>query len=386
MRKIDVATIRFALDGGAIVLLSPLGYSPTGEAFNLSMEDVAASTAVALDADKLIVLAETAIEGADGVLHGEISEADAGQLLDSGTLAEDSAFTLRHALHACEGGVARAHVIPYGIDGSVLLELFQHDGVGTMLVEETLESVREATPDDVGGLLALLHAVAAVTCRADQTISGIALNLIGPGFALFFCRMFFEGATMSKPIANKLPKIFGNLTTQNAVAKNLNLDVTAVLAVALTVLMWFVLYRTKWGLRIRSVGEHPAAADSLGISVTRVRYLCVLLSGVFAGFGGSCMTLDIITQYTPTAISGQGFIALAAVIFGKWTPQGAYGACLLFGFAQALTVVLGGGKFAVPSEILAMLPYVLTILVLILFVGRAVAPKEDGIPYEKGAR
>ncbi len=157
VRKIDVATIRFALDGGAIVLLSPLGYSPTGEAFNLSMEDVAASTAVALDADKLIVLAETAIEGADGVLHGEISEADAQQLLDSGTLAEDSAFTLRHALRACEGGVARAHVIPFGIDGSVLLELFQHDGVGTMLVEETLESVREATPDDVGGLLALLR-------------------------------------------------------------------------------------------------------------------------------------------------------------------------------------------------------------------------------------
>jgi amino-acid N-acetyltransferase len=157
VRKIDVATIRFALDGGAIVLLSPLGYSPTGEAFNLSMEDVAASTAVALDADKLIVLAETAIEGADGVLHGEISEADAQQLLDSGTLAEDSAFTLRHALRACEGGVARAHVIPFGIDGSVLLELFQHDGVGTMLVEETLESVREATSDDVGGLLALLR-------------------------------------------------------------------------------------------------------------------------------------------------------------------------------------------------------------------------------------
>jgi len=157
VRKIDVPTIRFALESGSIVLLSPLGYSPTGEAFNLSMEDVAASTAVALDADKLIVLAETAIEGADGVLHGEISEADARQLLDSGALAEDSAFTLRHALHACEGGVARAHVIPFGIDGSVLLELFQHDGVGTMLVEETLESLREATLDDVGGLLALIR-------------------------------------------------------------------------------------------------------------------------------------------------------------------------------------------------------------------------------------
>ncbi len=157
VRKIDASTIRFALDSGSIVLLSPLGYSPTGEAFNLSMEDVAASTAIALDADKLIVLAETAIEGADGVLHGEISEADAQQLLDSSTLAEDSAFTLRHALRACEGGVARAHIIPFGIDGSVLLELFQHDGVGTMLVEETLESVREATPDDVGGLLALIR-------------------------------------------------------------------------------------------------------------------------------------------------------------------------------------------------------------------------------------
>ncbi len=157
VRKIDVATIRFTLESGSIVLLSPLGYSPTGEAFNLSMEDVAASTAVALDADKLIVLAETAIEGADGVLHGEISETDARQLLASDTLGEDSAFTLRHALRACEGGVARAHVIPFGIDGSVLLELFQHDGVGTMLVEETLEALREAGPDDVGGLLALLR-------------------------------------------------------------------------------------------------------------------------------------------------------------------------------------------------------------------------------------
>ncbi len=157
VRKIDVPTIRFALEGGSIVLLSPLGYSPTGEAFNLSMEDVAASTAVALDADKLIVLAETAIAGVDGVLQGEISEAEAKRLLDSGSLTEDSAFTLRHALRACEGGVARAHIIPFGIDGSVLLELFQHDGVGTMLVEETLEALREAGPDDVGGVLALIR-------------------------------------------------------------------------------------------------------------------------------------------------------------------------------------------------------------------------------------
>jgi len=158
VRKIDVPTIRFALDSGALVLLSPLGYSPTGEAFNLSMEDLAASTATALDADKLIVLAEAGgIEGPDGSLRGEISEAEAKQLLESGTLEPATAFTLRHALRACEGGVARAHIIPFGIDGSVLLELFRHDGVGTMLVEETLEAVREAGPDDVGGVLALIR-------------------------------------------------------------------------------------------------------------------------------------------------------------------------------------------------------------------------------------
>ncbi|MBN9425753.1 MAG: amino-acid N-acetyltransferase [Burkholderiales bacterium] len=157
VRKIDVQTIRFALNGGAIVLLSPLGYSPTGEAFNLTMEDVAAHTAIALDADKLIILTEAGgIARHDGSLLGEISEADAKRLLREDSLPADAAFTLRHALQACEGGVARAHIIPFNLDGSVLLELFQHDGVGTMLVEETLEALREAGPDDVGGILALI--------------------------------------------------------------------------------------------------------------------------------------------------------------------------------------------------------------------------------------
>ena len=236
-----------------------------------------------------------------------------------------------------------------------------------------------------GGATALLHAVASVTFKADQTISGIAINLIGPGFALFFCRLLFDNATMTLP-AKTLPKLFGESAFGDSAMKNLNVDVTVILALATTVVMWFFLYRTKWGLHVRSVGEHPAAADTLGISVSGIRYVCVLISGILAGFGGASMTLAIISQFTPTAISGQGFIALAAVIFGKWTPFGAYGACLLFGFAQALTIVLGGGDFAVPSQILAMLPYILTIVVLILFVGRSVAPKADGEPYEKGVR
>ncbi len=235
-----------------------------------------------------------------------------------------------------------------------------------------------------GGIIALLHAFASITCKADQTISGIAINLIGPGVALFACRLLFDGATMSLPVPHKIPKLLGNVKT--GAFQNLNVDVTVVIAFAIAVFLWFLLYKTKWGLHIRAVGEHPAAADTMGLNVFKIRYVCVLASGVLAGLGGASMTLAIIPQFTPTAISGQGFIALAAVIFGKWTPHGAYGACLLFGAAQALTVTLGGGRFAVPSSILAMLPYVITIVILILFVGKSSAPKASGQPYEKDAR
>ncbi len=231
-----------------------------------------------------------------------------------------------------------------------------------------------------GALVALLHAIASVSFAADQTISGVAINMLAPGIALFACKNLFEGAAMS-PIAPKLP----SFTISTPVA-NLSINITTIIALAFAIIMWFVLYRTKWGLRVRAVGEHPAAADTLGINVYRVRYICVIVSGMLAGFGGAAMTIAIISQFTQTAISGHGFIAMAAVIFGKWTPFGAYGACLLFGFTQALVIMLGGGNFAVPSQILAMLPYVMTIIVLIIFVGRSVAPKADGVPYIKGSR
>ena len=209
-----------------------------------------------------------------------------------------------------------------------------------------------------GALVALLHAVASVSFAADQTISGVAINMLA----------------------------LGNASGLKAPFDSLNVNVTTVIALLFTIIMWFVLYRTKWGLRVRAVGEHPAAADTLGINVYKVRYVCVLLSGMFAGFGGASVSIAIISQFTQTAISGQGFIAMAAVIFGKWTPFGAYGACLLFGFTQALVIILGGGDFVVPSQILSMLPYAMTIIVLVLFVGRSVAPKADGIPYIKGSR
>lgn len=237
-----------------------------------------------------------------------------------------------------------------------------------------------------GAALALLHAIASISFRADQTVSGLAINLIGPGVAMFLSRYFFGGATTTQPVPVKLPKVIDKQWLQGTLFSNLSIDVTVLLALLIVAITWFVFYQTKWGLRIRAMGEHPAAVDTLGVSVYKLRYICVIISGFLAGIGGGTVTLAIISQFTPTAISGQGFIALAAVIFGKWRPFGTYFACLLFGLSQALVVMLGGGNIHVPSTILAMIPYVLTVVMLIIFVGRSSAPKASGVPYEKGAR
>ena len=281
------------------------------------------------------------------------------------------------------GGVLseRSGVVNIGIEGMMTFGAFAGAAAGYYSGNPWIGVLCAAL---AGGLLALLHAVAAITCQADQTISGVAINLLGPALAVFFCRLAFDGATMSYPVANKLPKIFGS--GAEGIWANLNVDIMVIVALLFAVAMWFVLYRTKWGMRILAVGENPAAADTLGINVYKTRYACVILSGILAGIGGATVTLGIVAQFTQTSIAGQGFIALAAVIFGKWKPIGAYKACLIFGFSQALTVVLGGGAAVVPTEILAMLPYVLTIVILILFIGKSVAPKADGVPYVKGRR
>lgn len=284
------------------------------------------------------------------------------------------------------GGVIseRAGVVNIGIEGMMVIGAFTGATVGYFTGNPWLGFLVAGLS---GSLIALLLAIAAINFKADQTIVGMAINLIGPGLALFLCKITFNGATMSRTVTNKLPKLWdGSSFKEGSLLSNLSVDMTALIALILTAIVWFIFYKTKWGLRVRSVGEHPAAADTLGVNVSLTRYICVLLSGMLAGFGGASMTLAVVSQFAPTVISGQGFIALAAVIFGKWTPFGAYGACMLFGFAQALVVMLGGGNAILPSEVLAMIPYILTIIVLILFVGRSVAPKADGEPYEKGKR
>lgn len=232
-----------------------------------------------------------------------------------------------------------------------------------------------------GALIAVLHAIASVSLRADQSVSGIAINLLGAGASLFMVRIVF-GALNTPPVPKKLPKILSD-SSKLGVFSRLNFEVTAVIALVLMIIIWFIFKKTKWGLRISSVGEHPVVADSLGLNVYKIRYICVIASGFLAGLGGASMTLSILSNFVPTAISGHGFIALTAVIFGKWKPVGVYLSCLFFGLAQALVIQLGGGAI-LSSQIIAMLPYVLTIIVLVFFVGRSVGPKASGVPYEKG--
>lgn len=289
-------------------------------------------------------------------------------------------------IFAALGGVItqRSGVDNIGIEGMMTIGAFVATAVGHFTGSPWLGFL-------IGGLagaaMAVLHAVASIHLQGNQTISGVAINFIGLGLALFLSRLFFDGATQTQPVPKKLPKILSllGMDTSNLTINAINIDITVPLAILLTVAMWFFLYKTKWGLRVLACGEHPAAADSLGVNIYVIRYVCCILSGLLAGFGGAAMTLAVVSNFSPTVISGHGFIALAAVIFGKWTPQGALRACLLFGFAQAMVVMLGGMDY-IPSQLLAMLPYVLTMVVLVLFVGRSEAPKANGVPYRKGER
>ncbi len=236
------------------------------------------------------------------------------------------------------------------------------------------------------GLLGLLHAIACVSFAANQVVSGIAINFLGPGMALFLSRKLFEGATMTYnlPIEMKMPKYINEILPEGSFVRQVfNQDISVFIAFALVAVIWFLLYRTRLGLRIRAVGEHPEAADTLGVNVTGVRYFAVIISGVLAGFGGASMSLAVASNFFQTLISGQGFIALAAMIFGKWKPHGAMVACLIFGGAQAMAIFIGGTGLRIPQEFLSMAPYLLTLVILMGFVGRANPPAADGIPYIK---
>ncbi len=284
------------------------------------------------------------------------------------------------------GGVLSENsgVINIGLEGMMVIGAFAGAAIGYFAGDPWIAFIGAGI---AGGLFGLLHAFACVTFGANQVVSGIAVNFLGIGIALFLSRILFEGATMTKSIAldNKMPRPLNGVFPEGSILNIIfdNQYATVYLAFLMVLFIWFFMYKTKYGLRLRSVGEHPTAADTLGIKVMRIRYFAVIMSGVFAGFGGAAMSLAIVSNFRPTLISGHGFIALAAMIFGKWKPQGALLACLLFGGAQGLAVFLGQFDFEISTQLISMLPYVITIVVLIGFVGKSAAPSADGIPYEK---
>ncbi len=225
----------------------------------------------------------------------------------------------------------------------------------------------------VGALVAGVHAVVSIRYKADQIISAVAINLMAIGVPAVILTGLFGNSTTSGTITNRLPMwSLGPFTFSPLVY----------LAFALVPVVWFVVFRTPFGLRLRAVGEHPAAADSVGISVTGMRYAGVMLSGVLAALGGAYLSIGAFNQFITEMSGGRGFIALAALIFGKWHPLGVLGATLLFGAFQALETQLGGSAL-LPPTVVQSLPFILTMPVLAGFVGRAVAPKAIGKPFTK---
>lgn len=233
-----------------------------------------------------------------------------------------------------------------------------------------------------GGLLALIHAYFTISLQVDQIVSGIAINILSLGLTSFLFRLIF-GITTSPirvnafapvpiPLLSKIPVLGPVLFSQN---------VLVYLALLLVPISAFFLYRTTEGLKIRTVGEHPKAADTAGIPVFRVRYICTVVSGILAGLGGVFLSLGQFNMFVDNMVAGRGFIAVAAIIFGKWNPWGILGASLIFGAADAIQVRLQTAGLGIPYQFSLMFPYILTIIALTGLVGRTVPPAAEGKPY-----
>ena len=236
-----------------------------------------------------------------------------------------------------------------------------------------------------GAVLALLHAFICIQLQADQTIAGTAINFLGPGLALFICKAMFDNSSETPSLApsEKLPKLFDGVFESGSFGYNvLNVYAVAYLVFVFAIICWFVFYKTKFGAHLRACGEHPHACESLGINVYGVRYACVIISGFMAGLGGAFATLATVSHFRPTVIVGQGFIAIAAVIFGKFSPGGTTLACLLFGLCSGIKSLASMGNSVSPN-LISMIPYIVTILTLVLFVGRAKAPAANGKIFTK---
>jgi simple sugar transport system permease protein len=237
----------------------------------------------------------------------------------------------------------------------------------------------------VGLLVAALHAVATINYRADQVVSGAAINILFLGVPALLSGALFEstGATPQLPRDQTLPDTpLFDPQASPMLASIFNQKPLVYLAFVLVALTAYVLYRTRFGLRLRAVGENPESALAAGVSVNRMRYAGVLISGALAALGGAYLSIGQNSLFTRNMTAGRGFIALAALIFGKWDPVGALLACLFFGFAEAVAIRMQG-TVNIPNQFIQMIPYVLTMVVLAGWIGRSTPPKALGIPYVK---
>ena len=282
------------------------------------------------------------------------------------------------------GGVIseRSGVVNIAMEGMMLTGAYA--GVMTTLATHNV-IIGVAGAMIAGGLMALVHAIVSINFKANQIVSGIAINIAALGLTnyLLFIQTGGQGVPSLKD-ALRLPNLaWGPLANIPFIGRVLfQQNIIFYVAVLILLGIQFLLFRTNIGLRIRAVGEHPQAADTAGVNVRLIRYLCVIGSGLLSGLAGAYLALGIAGIFNSNMTAGFGFIALAAMIFGKYTPWGTAGACIIFGLGQALSVRMQDS--GISASLLSTLPYILTIIALVGLVGRTTAPAADGIPYEPG--
>ncbi len=323
--------------------------------------------------------------GSAGILMSFISWAAAGKFIPITGLLQGALLLSVPLIFGSMAGVLseRSGVVNIAIEGQLLAGAFV-SGVVASLTHSTFLGLVVAPL--AGCLISTLLAVFAINFSIDQIILGFVLNVLVYGITDFLYKKLlipYQGtwnsgptlASIKIPLLWKIPVIGPILFDQTIIVY---------LMYAVVFFVNYSLFKTKWGLRTRAVGEHPTAADSVGIKVNRLRFMNVMIAGMVAGLGGAYFTVGGVGSFSKEMTAGKGFIALAALIFGRWTPWGAVSAALLFGFAGNLQSVLGIIGTPIPSEFMLMVPYLATVIAVTGFVGRVRAPAADGVPYKRG--
>ena len=289
----------------------------------------------------------------------------------------------------------RSGVVDIGLEGKMLFAAFAAGAAGAVYGSTTLALLLAML---VATALSWLHGLACVSHRGDQVVSGVALNIVAAGMTVVLGIAWFAQGGQTPPVSAAVritalfPGAAGSLQGVPLLGPVLahallGHNALVYLALLLVPAVWWLLFRTRFGLRLRAVGENPQMVDAAGVSVQRLRYTALTLNGILCGLAGSYLVLAQNASFSQNMTAGRGFMALAALIFGRWHPLGALWACLLFGFLDAAAIRLQGVKLAVigevPVQMIQALPYVLTVVLLAGFIGKAVAPQALGRPYVK---